>query len=388
MSYSSIEYNGNSINRVFTIPFNYIDESHITVVDDMNMNNNFEFISKQQIIMDFAPIETATLRIQRHTPVDKLMNYFDSASVLEGSELDADLIQLLNSIQEIADVLNDNGQDITEFFNDISMNGFKITDLGNADLNEDFDAANVFTVKQLIEKYKDGGAITDYMIVGLEGQTDFTLPFKYVRGINALAVYVAGVRQSPIHITELDDYSFRLGEACEGGEEVYALISDQPATSIEFPQAKVDVLGGGFLASIPQIDEGLDDKTLITPATLQYKMSKLDTGTNIDQGILKKEDDIQVVAQGKYYITDFNEMQGKPPGFSGIGVLTKASGFYASQGGLIIAYANDGNTAYKVKTNSLWGDWFQVNEMTVTSILTPEDDDGRPDGTIFYQLEE
>lgn len=387
MSYSKVEYIGNGVSTVFTIPFSYIDREHINAIDTGNTGNTFTFINDQNILMSEPVADGDKLIIKRITPVDQLLNYFDSASVLEGKELDADFLQALFSLQEIKDVLVDTGQDITEFLTDINMNGFKITNLGDADENEDYDAANVKTVKSLIEKYSNGNAITENLQIAIPGQTDFILPFTYNMGTNALAVYIAGVRQSSIHITELTENSFRIGAPCEGDEEVYTLISDQPASSIEVPQATTKVLGGGKFATVADIDAEISTDKLVSPALMSYAISKIDIGNNVDNGVLAVENDIKLVPQGKYYVLDFELMQDPPSGLFGQGVIQKINGFNASQGGMIIAYDENGNVAVNVKVSTLWQGWKKINQSSYVSTLSPDDNDGRVDGTVYYEIE-
>lgn len=387
MAYANIKYEGDSISLIYQIPFNYIDEEDIIILDSGNIDNTFTFINKQQIQLQ-TPIQIGeSLLILRQTDIDYLLNYFNSASVLSGESLDEDLKQLLFAVQEMSDKMAESGDDITEFFTEISMNGNKIVKLGDADLDVPTDAANVRTVEKLIEKYNDGGAVTDDMIVAIAGQTDFILKYEYTMGINALAVFVAGARQSPIHITELTTNSFRIGEPCEGGEEVYALISDQPATSIEFPQATVDILGGSKVATIPQVDEKTNSETMITPATLAYAIGKIDVSGNVDNGKLPVDQNITDIAQGKYYVLDYFDMEDAPDGLKGAGIITKTNSFSASQGGLIVAYDSLGNMAVKVKTGTVWGNWKLISQNNIISTSVPSDDDGSPDGTFYYQIE-
>lgn len=387
MAYSKITYKGDGVTTVFSIPFPYLNKDFIKVIDQGDVDNQYEFINKQTIKMKNAVKKDFNLIIQRNTDVNFLINYFQNASILEGQELDTDFIQLLQAIQEIQDVLVENGKDITDFYNDINMNGFKITNLGDADLDNKKDAANVATVEKLIEKYAHGGAITEHMTVALTGQTDFKLPFKYKLGLNAVAVYVAGARQSRIHFTEVDEETIRIGEPCEGGEEVYIMISDQPATSIEVPQASRSVIGGGKLASIPQIDQGTDDKTLITPLLLNYALSKLDVGAAVDRGVLDPSIPLDNLPEGKYYILDFSDLENIPASFKGAGIMEKVIAYGGTSGGIFRIYDYSGNMAVKIKVSNNWGGWNQINENKVISNTAPNNSDGRPDGTIYYKYD-
>lgn len=386
MSFSKIEYLGDGVSTVFSVPFPYVKKEHVFASDSSDASNTFTFLSDFVIRLDSAIPIGDTLTVYRQTPVDTLFNYFNSASVLEGAELDQDFLQSIYALQEIKDVLSESGDAITEFFTDINMNGKKIYNLGDADLTELNDAANVNTVQKLIAKYNDGGAVLPHTVDAIAGQTDFILPFNYTMGIDALAVYVAGVRQSPRRITELTPNSFRLGAPCDGVEEVFVLISDQPANAVTIPQATSVVLGAAKIATVPMMDAGTDSKTIVTPSLLKYELSKLDAGGLTDNGEIGEENNIEDVSAGKYYVNDYSLMVNAPVGLAGRGVIIKQNNFDNSTGGVITAHDENGNVSVKVKVSSIWQSWNKINQTTVISETTPIDDDGRPDGTVYYKI--
>jgi len=106
MSYSQIEYTGNGSAVNYSIPFNYISQSHVKVFVNTVLVTNYTFTSTNIITFSIAPVNGAIILIKRETPLDNPIVEFQDGSTLTEDDLNKSATQVFYAIQENADTLN------------------------------------------------------------------------------------------------------------------------------------------------------------------------------------------------------------------------------------------------------------------------------------------
>lgn len=107
MTYNArIDYTyGGSAN--FSVPFPYIDKSHIVVLINGTATNGFSFTSSNQITVS-APLVTGdTISIRRATPINEPLVQFTDTSILDEDAQNTSRNQLLYHLQETVDMYSD-----------------------------------------------------------------------------------------------------------------------------------------------------------------------------------------------------------------------------------------------------------------------------------------
>ena len=103
MSYfASMYYTGDGSTDTFSIPFDYLKESHMHVYIDGTEDTSFTFSTASQVETSSTPADGSTVLVQRETPKTREVN-FENASMLKESELDKDSNQMMYIVQESAD---------------------------------------------------------------------------------------------------------------------------------------------------------------------------------------------------------------------------------------------------------------------------------------------
>jgi hypothetical protein len=103
MAYSYAVHTGNGSNRLFSIPFPYLDKAHISVTVDGNLTTAFTWVSASQILMNSAPAGGVSVRISRDSSRNQRLTNFQDAQVLTEAQLDFDANQLFYVAQEAFD---------------------------------------------------------------------------------------------------------------------------------------------------------------------------------------------------------------------------------------------------------------------------------------------
>jgi hypothetical protein len=103
MSYfASGYYTGDGSTDTFSIPFDYLKESHMHVYIDGTEDTSFTFSTASQVQTSSTPADGSTVLVQRETPKAREVN-FENASMLKESEMDKDSNQMMYIVQESAD---------------------------------------------------------------------------------------------------------------------------------------------------------------------------------------------------------------------------------------------------------------------------------------------
>lgn len=147
MAYSYIEYTADGNTFQFSIPFPYIERSHVLVKVD-GAAATFSWISSSVIQLAEAPAAQSVVRVYRSTPKATRMVNFTNGSVLRESILDKDANQMFYTMQEVYDSF----QELLPVIETIG----ELLEYGAASLG-----SNSFTGNQSIEGNLD---MNDYVI--------------------------------------------------------------------------------------------------------------------------------------------------------------------------------------------------------------------------------
>lgn len=117
MASTIIIYEGDGTRTDFTIPFDYLKKSFVTVRLDPSTtltggdygdtDSDYYFLDKTTIRLKVAPASGETLTIRRHTSVTERVVTFKDASILKATDLDTSQMQAFHIAEEGRDAIND-----------------------------------------------------------------------------------------------------------------------------------------------------------------------------------------------------------------------------------------------------------------------------------------
>ena len=117
MASTIIIYEGDGTKTDFTIPFDYLKKSFVTVRLDPSTTltggdygdtgSDYYFLDKTTIRLKVAPASGESLTIRRHTSATERVVTFKDASILKATDLDTSQMQAFHIAEEGRDVIND-----------------------------------------------------------------------------------------------------------------------------------------------------------------------------------------------------------------------------------------------------------------------------------------
>lgn len=117
MASTIIIYTGDGTRTDFTIPFDYLKKSFVTVRlgsvttltggDYGDTGSDYYFLDKTTIRLKVAPASGESLTIRRHTSATERVVTFKDASILKATDLDTSQIQAFHIAEEGRDAIND-----------------------------------------------------------------------------------------------------------------------------------------------------------------------------------------------------------------------------------------------------------------------------------------
>lgn len=157
MASTIIIYEGDGTRTDFTIPFDYLKKSFVTVRLDPSTTltggdygdtgSDYYFLDKTTIRLKVAPASGETLTIRRHTSATERVVTFKDASILKATDLDTSQMQAFHIAEEGRDAIND--ALIGDKEGNWDARGHRITNVG--DPIKDNDAVNLEYYKKDVE---------------------------------------------------------------------------------------------------------------------------------------------------------------------------------------------------------------------------------------------
>lgn len=216
-----------------TVNIAYLDKSFIYVYLDGVLTTNYTWASDAVIRLDTPLTATTEILLVRRTEKEYLFIQFAAGAPFISENLDTQNTQFLHLAQEMVE-----GRSIEGFYGDISMNGYKITNLGSG--TEPSDAVNKSQLDEV--DLRLGGRITinSHRITALEqtwlvpsssypwftttvAETDVLTPgFTFTKA----AVYINGVCQTPGYSYEVVDNTILLADPVPAGTHIMARLGE------------------------------------------------------------------------------------------------------------------------------------------------------------------
>lgn len=157
MASTIIIYDGDGTTTDFTIPFDYLKKSFVTVRLDPSTTltggdygdtgSDYYFLDKTTIRLKVAPASGESLTIRRHTSATERVVTFKDASILKATDLDTSQMQAFHIAEEGRDAIND--AIIGDKEGNWDAKGHRIINVG--DPIKDNDAVNLEYYKKDVE---------------------------------------------------------------------------------------------------------------------------------------------------------------------------------------------------------------------------------------------
>lgn len=205
-----------------TVSIAYLDKSFIYVYLDGVLTTNYTWASDAVIRLDTPLTATTEVLLVRRTEKEYLFIEFAAGAPFISENLDTQNKQFLHLAQEMVE-----GRSIEGFYGDISMNGYKITNLGRG--TEPGDAVNM---EQLGEVDTRVTQLEQTLIVPTSSypwftnttvETDVLTPgFTFTKA----AVYINGVCQTPGYSYEVVDNIIMLADPVPAGTHIMARLGE------------------------------------------------------------------------------------------------------------------------------------------------------------------
>lgn len=145
MASTIIIYEGDGTKTDFTVPFDYLKKSFVTVRlgtgttltggDYGDTGSDYYFLDKTTIRLKVAPASGETLTIRRHTSATERVVTFKDASILKATDLDTSQVQAFHIAEEGRDILEDSLSVNRE--GNWDAKGKRITNVGTPEADSD-----------------------------------------------------------------------------------------------------------------------------------------------------------------------------------------------------------------------------------------------------------
>lgn len=209
MASTIIIYTGDGTRTDFTIPFDYLKKSFVTVRLDPSTtltggdygdtDSDYYFLDKTTIRLKVAPASGESLTIRRHTSATERVVTFKDASILKATDLDTSQMQTFHIAEEGRDAIND-------------------AIIGDKEGNWDAKGHRIINVGAPI---KDNDAVNlEYYKKDVEGVYQARLNAEKAR--DAAKVSEANAKRSEISVSDsaslAKDWAIKLDDTVDGSE--------------------------------------------------------------------------------------------------------------------------------------------------------------------------
>lgn len=205
-----------------TVSIAYLDKSFIYVYLDGVLTTDYTWASDSVIRLDTPLTNTTEVLLVRRTEKEYLFIQFAAGAPFISENLDTQNTQFLHLAQEMVE-----GRSIEGFYGDISMNGYKITNLGRGTAPGDaVNKEQLDEVDTRVTKLEQTFIVptSSYpWFTNTSEETDVLTPgFTFTKA----AVYINGVCQTPGYSYEVVDNTIMLADPVPAGTHVMARLGE------------------------------------------------------------------------------------------------------------------------------------------------------------------
>lgn len=215
------------------VNIDYLDKSYIYLYLDNVLTTAYTWASDTVIQLDSALAASTDVLIVRRTDKEFLYIMFAEGAAFIRENIDTQNTQFLHLAQELTE-----GRSIEGFYGDLSMNGFRITNLG-AGVNPG-DAVNkgqLDVVDQRVTSLEETWvtATTSYpWYTTTIAETDvLDPPFNFIKA----ALYINGVCQTPGYSYEVVDNQIMLADPVPAGTHIFARLGEDVGLDPDYATA-------------------------------------------------------------------------------------------------------------------------------------------------------
>lgn len=292
----------------------YLDKSFIYVYLDGVLTTDYTWASDSVIRLDTPLTKSTEILLVRRTEKEYLFILFASGAPFISENLDTQNTQFLHLAQEMVE-----GRSIEGFYGDISMNGFKITNLGDG--TEPGDAVNkgqLDEVDNRVVALEQTWLVPSSAYPWYTNTTEETDVLTPGLTFTKAAVYINGVCQTPGYSYEVVDNTIMLADPVPAGTHIMARLGeDVPndqgyATAVQLANTNLRV------DAVEAVDTALTARV----GTLESELSMLSSEVDQDLAALIN---LTAVVDGKADKGDtgLSQLGG---GASGISIFKAATG--------------------------------------------------------------
>lgn len=271
-----------------SVDIEYLDKSYVYLYLDQVLTSAYQWISDSVIRLDNPVLDSTTVTLVRRTAKEYLYLKFAEGAAFIRENLDTQNTQFLHLAQEMVE-----GRSIEGFYGDLSMNGYRITNLG-VPVNPD-DAVPKWVTDELDLRtsaletsFIADNRIIEWFHIPQTGTDTIEPPFQFT----AARVFVGGLAQPHEYAYVVVDNTILLAEPVLPGTVVHCFLGSPEVLPSEY------VTASEFVSQIQSINDELLSLNGDVQAINTALAGKAGAGANFDITALNSLTTPITLAQG------------------------------------------------------------------------------------------
>lgn len=230
-SWSELNYPAGTLS--INVDIEYLDKSYIYLYLDNVLTTAYTWASDTVIQLDSALADSTDVLIVRRTDKEFLYIMFAEGAAFIRENIDTQNKQFLHLAQELTE-----GRSIEGFYGDLSMNGFRITNLGagvdpgDAVNKEQLDEVDT-RVTNLEQTWVTATTSYPWYTTTIAETDVLDPPFNFIKA----ALYINGVCQTPGYSYEVVDNQIMLADPVPAGTHIFARLGEDVGLDPDYATA-------------------------------------------------------------------------------------------------------------------------------------------------------
>lgn len=257
-----------------SVNIEYLDKSYINVYLDQVLTTDYYWVSDSLLRLNTAVTASTAVTIVRRTSKEFLYIKFADGAAFIKENLDTQNTQFLHLAQEMVE-----GRSIDGFYGDLSMNGYRITNLGVPVNSNDAvpkwvtDALDARTVALETSFIGDNRVVEWYTTV-TEGTDTVNPPFQF----RSARLFIDGIAQPHNYAFVVVDNTIMLAEEVPAGTVVHVFLGNPEALPSEY------VTSDEYAEAVAGIEAELSQKAAAGNNADITALTGLSTAITVAQG--------------------------------------------------------------------------------------------------------